>query len=680
LLDPLLYNPHIVALAPGTHLGPYEILEPIGKGGMGEVYRARDTRLGRDVAIKAAGERFTERFDREARAVAALNHSNVCHLYDVGPNFLVMELVEGSTLAERLKGGALPLDEALAISRQIADALDAAHEKGIVHRDLKPGNVMITPDGTVKVLDFGLAKAAEPDLEMSPENSPTLTVRATQAGMILGTAAYMSPEQAAGKKVDKRADIWAFGVVLHETITGKRLFEGDSIAETLAGVIKSAPDLSEVPAQIRPLLDACLEKDPKKRLRDIGDARRLLAVEAVAPSNTRTRPLRWMVATAALATVAIGASLGLWAMSRTTRPTDRPLMRFDVDLGPDAASGWPSSVAISPDGTRLVFPVRNIVSGGRGLPPGFWIKRQSLTCRGPKARGACFCRWIGFFADGKLKKMPVQGGAPIVLCDAPLDHARDIMTRLTLDERSRDAIWTPDGKHLLYWTSSPNNSTISVIRADGAGEPQQLLESKNYVVPSSVSPDGRRLLYFEVHPETRQDLWTLPLDVSDSDHFKPGKPEPFLRTPLLEFEPSFSPDGRCIAYRSNESDANLTEVYVRPYPGPGGKWQVSNGGGKGPIWSRNGKELFYETLDGRIMVVDYVTKGEAFEAGRPRQWSDQRILSLGGAFDADLAFDGRRFVVFPPSENSGADRGAVRVTFLVNFFDELRRRLPLAGR
>jgi eukaryotic-like serine/threonine-protein kinase len=250
LLDPLLYNPHIVALAPGTHLGPYEILEPIGKGGMGEVYRARDTRLGRDVAIKAAGERFTERFDREARAVAALNHSNVCHLYDVGPNFLVMELVEGSTLAERLKGGALPLDEALAISRQIADALDAAHEKGIVHRDLKPGNVMITPDGTVKVLDFGLAKAAEPDLEMSPENSPTLTVRATQAGMILGTAAYMSPEQAAGKKVDKRADIWAFGVVLHETITGKRLFEGDSIAETLAGVIKSAPDLSEVPAQI----------------------------------------------------------------------------------------------------------------------------------------------------------------------------------------------------------------------------------------------------------------------------------------------------------------------------------------------------------------------------------------------------------------------------------------------
>ncbi|HUA59040.1 MAG TPA: serine/threonine-protein kinase, partial [Verrucomicrobiae bacterium] len=259
-------------LSPGDRIGPYEIAERIGAGGMGEVYRAADSRMGRDVALKVSGERFSDRFSREVHAVAALNHPNVCILHDVGENYLVMELIEGPTLAERIQHGAIPLEEALGIAKQIAAALDAAHEKGIVHRDLKPGNIKIKPDGTVKVLDFGLAKVAEA-AAASSEVSPTISMAATQAGIILGTAAYMSPEQARGRPVDKRADIWAFGVVLYEMVMGKRLFQGEDLTETLAAVVKEQPDLSAVPAAVRRLIERCLEKDPKKRLRDIGDAR-----------------------------------------------------------------------------------------------------------------------------------------------------------------------------------------------------------------------------------------------------------------------------------------------------------------------------------------------------------------------------------------------------------------------
>ena len=259
-------------LAPGTQLGPYRIEAMLGAGGMGRVYQAHDTRLGRTVALKISRVEFNERFEREARAVAALNHPNVCTIHDVGPNYLVMELVEGPTLSDRMKEGPIPLEEALRIARQIADALEAAHEKGIVHRDLKPGNIKIKPDGTVKVLDFGLAKLRPVDVApgTKPEDSPTISMTATSAGMILGTAAYMSPEQARGKVVDKRADIWAFGVVLYEMVTGRRLFEGEDITETLALVIKGEPKWEGIPANVQRLLKSCLEKDPKRRLRDIG--------------------------------------------------------------------------------------------------------------------------------------------------------------------------------------------------------------------------------------------------------------------------------------------------------------------------------------------------------------------------------------------------------------------------
>src|SRR6516164_1837807 len=239
-----------MALAAGTYLGPYSILCQIGAGGMGEVYRAHDPRMGRDVAIKVSAERFSDRFEREVRAVAALNHPNICQIYDVGPNYLVMELVEGPTLATRVKAGALMLDEALTVARQITDALEAAHEKGIIHRDLKPGNIKIKPDGVVKVLDFGLAKMAEAAVVAgSPEESPTLTMGATGAGQILGTASYMAPEQARGKAVDKRADIWAFGVVLYEMLSGRRLFTGETISDTLVAVLKQEPDWNRVPME-----------------------------------------------------------------------------------------------------------------------------------------------------------------------------------------------------------------------------------------------------------------------------------------------------------------------------------------------------------------------------------------------------------------------------------------------
>src|SRR5437867_1824645 len=227
---------------------------------MGEVYRARDSRLGRDVAIKVSAERFSDRFEREARAIAALNHPHICTLHDVGPNYLVMELVDGPSLADRIQQGPIPIDEALRIARQIADALDAAHARGLVHRDLKPANVKLTPDGVVKVLDFGLAKLTDAEF-VETEHSPTMHAP-TRAGMILGTAAYMAPEQARGRPVDKRADIWAFGVALYEMLCGRQLFHGDTVSDTLAAVLTKEPELERVPANLRRLLQSCLPKDP----------------------------------------------------------------------------------------------------------------------------------------------------------------------------------------------------------------------------------------------------------------------------------------------------------------------------------------------------------------------------------------------------------------------------------
>jgi len=320
----------------GERLGPYRVLEKLGEGGMGQVYRAHDSRLGRDVAIKVAAEAFSERFTREARAIAALNHTNICHLYDVGPNYLVMELVEGES-----PRGPLAFEEALPILRQLIDGIEAAHEKGIVHRDLKPANIKITPDGVVKILDFGLAKLNAPSDSNDPNapnasQSPTLSLQATLQGTILGTAAYMAPEQAKGKQADTRADIWSFGVVAYELLTGRRLFQGETTVEILGAVINKDLDLSAAPPRTQRLLRWCLERDRKDRLQAIGDARRLLAEEpavAATPpvaSSWRSR-LAWALGGAVATVALVGPATMSW-LYPPELPAEQPLVHLSIPL------------------------------------------------------------------------------------------------------------------------------------------------------------------------------------------------------------------------------------------------------------------------------------------------------------------------------------------------------------
>ena len=435
----------------GDRLGPYQILAQIGAGGMGIVYRARDTRVDRDVAIKVSGEHFSDRFEREARAVAALNHPNICTLHDVGPDYLVMELVDGEPLK-----GPLPFPTALDYARQIALALDAAHERGIVHRDLKPANIRVRSDGTVKVLDFGLAKIgteAEPAADLS--NSPTMPAMGTQAGTILGTAAYMAPEQARGKIVDKRADIWAFGVVFYEMLTGRRAFDGDDTSTILGAVLHTEPRLDDVPAGVRRVLQGCLEKDPRKRLRDIGDVWRMLddAPQIAAPSSRAGRA-GW-IAAAALAAV---AAIALWAPWRTAAPV-APLVRLDVDLGSEIellrlVAPTFSSLVISPDGTRLVF-VASVANG----PTRLFLRRMdeatSTELAGTQGASNPFFspdgQWVAFWGNGKLSKIPVGGGAAIQLAE---------LTTMT------GGSWTEDGE-LMVGTGLPYPTGLFRIPAGG---------------------------------------------------------------------------------------------------------------------------------------------------------------------------------------------------------------------
>ena len=410
-------------LAPGTLLGPYSVSALIGRGGMGEVYKAHDTRLRRDVAIKTSAQRFSARFELEARAIAALNHPNICQIYDVGPDYIVMELVEGPTLGERIKEGAIPLEEAESIALQVALALEAAHEKKITHRDLKPGNIKVKPDGVVKVLDFGLAKVGHtPRAETTAgtDESPTLTMSMalTEAGMILGTAAYMAPEQAKGKPVDHRADIWAFGVVLHEMLTGKRLFTGEDLADVLASVVKDQPDLTVVPTRVRKLLQACLQKDPNKRLQSIGDAKLLLMDEEVVapPVEVKPRPM-WPAWAAAglMAAVAAGA-ITMWAPWRAA-PEEKLL---HVTITPPQATRLTGGAysGISPDGRKLFVElrqenqsrlwVRSLDSNTFQPLPGTDLARVPFWS--PDSR------FIGFFNEGKLKVVPAGGGPAQELC------------------------------------------------------------------------------------------------------------------------------------------------------------------------------------------------------------------------------------------------------------------------
>lgn len=486
----LLAEDSVKELAAGARLGPYQITGSLGHGGMGHVYSARDTRLGRTVAIKISAAEFGERFKQEARAIAALNHPNICTLHDVGPNYLVLELVEGETLAERIKKGPIAVEECIVIGRQIADALEAAHEHGIMHRDLKPGNVKIKPDGTVKVIDFGLAKAADvPGGSGAIEHSLAPTFSATLPGSIMGTAAYMAPEQAVGKTVDRRADIWAFGVMLAEMLTGRRMFGGETLSETLAAVIKDRPDLSKLPEATPPgvsrLLKRCLEKDPRRRLRDIGEARialeagaiaeeRLLPVQVAGPRRSKT-----LLAVAGAALM-LAAAMGVSSLRRSGSPMPSPVTRLSLSVPQDALRGF----RISPDGRTLAY---SAPSQGKFA---IWLRELGVMGAHPRqgTEGGRFPFWspdsksIGFFADGKLKRMEAAGGLPMVICE--YDGSQPV-----------GAAWSSAGV-ILFTIGS--QSGLQRVAASG-GKPERLTKPEQTEVghkwPTFLS-DGKRFIYF----------------------------------------------------------------------------------------------------------------------------------------------------------------------------------------
>ena len=365
-----------MALSPGTRLGHYDVTTLLGEGGMGQVWQATDTQLNRQVALKILPDAFAAdpdrlaRFTREAQILASLNHPNIAAIYGIeeadGTRALVLELVEGPTLADRISKGPIPLDEALPIAKQIAEALEAAHERGVIHRDLKPANVKVKADGMVKVLDFGLAKALDPVPDVDPSQSPTLTAAATQMGVIMGTAAYMSPEQARGKPVDKRTDIWAFGVVLYEMLSGARPFQGEDVSLTLASVMKSDVDVKtlprEVPPIVRTVLDRCLEKDPNRRIRDIGDVSLAMegafetGVSSTEESLAAPQPLWRRALPLALAAMLGALVVGFLAWNLVPQDV-RSVTRFTHDL-PDGTGfriAGRAIMAFSPDGRHFVY-------------------------------------------------------------------------------------------------------------------------------------------------------------------------------------------------------------------------------------------------------------------------------------------------------------------------------------
>jgi len=467
-------------LSPGTKLGPYEITGPLGAGGMGEVYRARDARLGRDVAIKSLPpdvahdtERLA-RFEREAKLLASLSHPNIAGIHGLeessGAMYLILEFVEGETLAQRIARGALPVDDAIHVCAQVAAAVEAAHEAGIIHRDLKPGNVMLKPDGTVKVLDFGLARAdAAAGSDPSITTSPTVTHMATSAGVILGTAAYMSPEQARGKSVDRRTDIWSFGCVLYECLTGTQLFAGETVSDVIARILQTSPDWNALPAatppRVRNLMERCLERDPKRRLRDIGEARIALDPSGApsseaAPTESTAEPTRRPRVMLTVALVVLTAILSVLATKLTTHAPAPPALALSVMLprGEHLDGGTENNLlAIAPDGGSLVYAASG--DGDHRL----WLRRfdrpDAVAIPGTDGARNPFLspdgEWIGFFSGTKLYKVSVRGGTPIALADIGLD---------------RSGTWLDDGT-IVY---SPTSAS-PLFRIDaGGGTPHAL--------------------------------------------------------------------------------------------------------------------------------------------------------------------------------------------------------------
>ncbi len=866
-----------MALTAGARIGPYEVTSPLGEGGMGVVFRARDVKLQRDVALKLLPDHFADdpdrllRFEREAQVLASLNHPNIAQIYGLedsgNTRCIVMELVDGDTLQERLRRGPIPMDEALHAAEQIATALEAAHERGIVHRDLKPANIKLTRDGIVKVLDFGLAKTFQEGQQAALSNSPTL-VTASGPGVILGTAAYMSPEQAKGKEADRVSDVWALGCVLYEMLTAHPVFEGETAGEILAGVMKTEPDWKRLPVDtsvsIRRLLRRCLHKDRKNRLQHIGDARIEINEARSAPDidgnlapgvPQRTGRLAWMSAFVFLFLSVVAAIV--W-IGRAGVPAPPPEVRLEITTPPTPD---PTSLAISPDGQKIVFVA---TSDAR---PRLWLRSLDSVSARPLAGtdGGFFPFWspdnrsIGFFADGKLERIDIDGGLVRALANAPnplggawnrdgtiiftpnysspifqisaaggeaaplmqtdaqqagqrfpqflpdgrhflyyvqssaespgvyagqldggaaqrlldadapavyasqhllfvrqgtlfaqefdperlalsgnpfpiaeqiavdgassstglsasaagpfiyraglgggqrqfvwfdrsgkeignvsdpdnagpvnpsmssdgrrivmqravngnmdiwmLDLGRGLLSRFTFDTTSDGMpAWSPDASRIVFTSNRKGVFDLYQKPATGAGSEDLLLATPNNKAPLDWSPDGRFILYRSPGPTTGFDLWALPMDGE-------RKPFPVVQTNFEERDGQFSPDGKWIAYQSNES--GRVEIVVQPFPGPGGKLQISTNGGAQVRWRANGKELFYIALDGRLMAVPIrlPSNGQSVEADAPVPLFPTRV---GGAVQGTnkqqyvVSADGQRFLMNTVVTEAGA--------------------------
>jgi serine/threonine-protein kinase len=586
-----------MSMSSGARLGPYEILSPLGVGGMGEVYRARDPKLGRDVALKvlpaalSGDPDYIARFRREAQVLASLNHPNIAAIYSLEENAIVMELVEGQTLAGRIATGPLPLEEALPIARQIADALEAAHEKGIVHRDLKPANIKITPEGVVKVLDFGLAMAVEPSPQAIAADSPTLTIRATQAGAILGTAGYMSPEQARGHVVDKRADIWAYGVVLYEMLAGKPMFGGETISDTLAHVLTQEPDWARLPtstpAAIQKLLRRCLQRDRKQRLRDIGEAR--IAVEgyladpveeSTLAATAAQPPRRWVPA--ALAAALLLAMGALAALLLRTPKQETPFRRFAFTPESFADLSYGRRAAISPDGRHVAF-----VNGAK-----LWVREldreESRPLEGTDGARAPFwspdSQFIGFAAGPELKKISVRGGTPIRLCP--------LITAI-----SRGGAWSPDGASIVF--NSFGRPGLQEISAQG-GTPRQVLKSAkpeegpaNAFFPNFLPVEaGAHSIVFGAGAPGNYHIIVMNLDTGERRDLGPGA------------YPTYSPSGH-ILYQQDPYKGGLWALPFSPKTlKPTGEAFPLGGSGGEPSVAADGTLVYADVSgSGRFQLV-----------------------------------------------------------------------------
>jgi len=530
----------------GQTISHYSVLSRLGKGGMGEVYGAKDQILGRDVAIKVLPDEFARdadrvaRFQREAKLLASLNHPNIAAIHGLeeadGTHFLVLELIEGDTLADRIKGGAIPVEESLKLALQIAEALEVAHEKGVIHRDLKPANIKVTPDGKVKVLDFGLAKAFSGEqADLSLSNSPTLSVAATQQGVILGTASYMSPEQARGKEVDKRADIWAFGVVLFEMLTGKQVFTGDTVSDTLASVLKSEPEWQSLTPNLHPrtrlLLERCLKKEPKNRYHDIADARvdiqEVLAdpsgvfAQQVSTAEPRTKSARMMLWVSITTILVIIAGIVVWNLKT---PESRRLIQLEYGLPDNQQLNLSvlgkAFLAVSPDGSQFVYSTTQ----GIYLRSVDRLDARRIPGSEDNSQAPFFSpdgQWIGYYspADQKLKKLATNGGVPILLCEIKAYFA--------------GGQWLPD-----------NTIVFSVIPGgimkipDSGGTPEPLFktdvtestEASAVPVLPQFLPDEKNVLFTDIFDRQKLQITIQSLETGKRRALFPGQSASYLPT------------------------------------------------------------------------------------------------------------------------------------------------------